>query len=983
MSDVIESFLTGANAHYVLELYARFLQDPQSVDPASARLFARWDGDGPEDILRELHGADWNRRQSRILGHPGPDARKPTPATSDARSAHDPEEIRKATLDSVRALMLIRSYRVRGHLHASFDPLGLEGKEEFPELKPETYGFTAQDMDRPIFIDWVLGRESATMREILHILEKTYCSSVGVEFMHIQDADQKAWIQRHIENNGNRTRFSPKGKKAILERLIHAEQFEKFLQKKFTGTKRFGLEGGESLIPALDQLLERGAKLGIREVVLGMAHRGRLNVLANIMQKPYRVIFHEFQGGSANPEDVQGSGDVRYHLGSSADRIFDGHPVHLTLNPNPSHLELVNPVVLGKVRSKQNRRGPQGRREVMAVLLHGDAAFAGQGLVAESLALSGLEGYATGGTIHLIINNQIGFTTHPSASRSSPYPSDVGKMIQAPIFHVNGDDPEAVVHAVRLAVEFRQEFGWDVIIDMFCYRRHGHNESDEPMFTQPIMYRTIAKHRSTPELYARQLDLEGQDGSNMAAAITTEFNALLEEEFALSQNYKPNRADWLEGGWKGLSALRSEEEYEEYLTDVPIDTLKEIGHALAAHPEGFAINSKIARQLRGKKEMMETGRGIDWATAEALAFGSLLLEGVAVRLSGQDCGRGTFSQRQSVLVDQETEARYLPLNHIRPGQALYTVHDSPLAEASVLGYEYGYASDDPSTLVLWEAQFGDFANGAQMIIDQFLSAGESKWLRLNGVTLLLPHGYEGQGPEHSSGRPERFLQLCAEDNLQVCNVTTPANYFHVLRRQIRRNFRKPLVLFTPKSLLRHPECVSGLEEFTNGARFMRVLPDPDPTVLDSQVTRVILCTGKVHYDLLEARNQRSIKDVALIRIEQLYPWPRDTLLETLKRFPNAQVVWCQEEPANMGAWMFVLPRLTFLLQDLKHGQAQPGYAGRPAAASPATGLHKKHVAEQSLLVEQALTWTIDALPVPFRRITGLWSMTRRPEDPGT
>ncbi|MBF0348170.1 MAG: 2-oxoglutarate dehydrogenase E1 component [Magnetococcales bacterium] len=970
MSDPVDSFLNGANALYVSELYARFLEDQRSVDPASARLFAQWRADRADEIFQELQGALWNRHRPGILGRGDPDVDAGRNAALSQHAAQDPREIRKATLDSLRALMLIRSYRVRGHLHARFDPLGLEGKGEFPELKPETYGFHEEDMDRPIFIDHVLGRESATMREILQILEKTYCSSVGVEFMHIQDAEQKAWIQRHIESNGNRTVFSVKGKKAILERLIHAEQYEKFLQKKFTGTKRFGLEGGESLIPALEQLLERGAKLGVREVVLGMAHRGRLNVLANIMQKPYRVIFHEFQGGSANPEDVQGSGDVRYHLGSSADRILDGHPVHLTLNPNPSHLELVNPVVLGKVRSKQNRRGHQGRREVMAVLLHGDAAFAGQGLVAESLALSGLEGYSTGGTIHLIINNQIGFTTNPSSSRSSPYPSDVGKMIQAPIFHVNGDDPEAVVHAVRLAVEFRQQFGWDVIIDMFCYRRYGHNESDEPMFTQPIMYRTIAKHLSTPELYARQLDREGLSGSDMAANIRASFETLLEEEFAKAKNYKADKADWLEGGWKGLSPLGREEEYEEYQTDVALDTLKEIGRAIVTMPVGFAVNSKIARQLRSKQEMIDSGIGLDWATAEALAFGSLLVEGVGVRLSGQDCGRGTFSQRQSVIVDQENESRYYPLNHIRPGQALYKVYDSPLAEASVLGYEYGYASDDPFTLVLWEAQFGDFANGAQMIIDQFLSAGESKWLRLNGVTLLLPHGYEGQGPEHSSARPERFLQLCAQDNLQVCNVSTPANYFHVLRRQIRRNFRKPLVLFTPKSLLRHPGCVSKLEEMSTGSRFMRVLQETVPLVEDARIRRVVMCTGKIYYDLLEARTQKGINDVALIRVEQLYPWPRDTLSEILERHAGAEVVWCQEEPANMGAWMFVLPRLIYLLQDLGRTQLQPGYAGRGASASPATGLHKKHVIEQALLVEQALSWEMKALPVPFRRVSG-------------
>ncbi|MBF0139641.1 MAG: 2-oxoglutarate dehydrogenase E1 component [Magnetococcales bacterium] len=962
----VDSCLSGANALYLGELYARFLADQGSVDPASARFLSQFLGDSRTDILQELQGAVWDRERSTLVNRiRDVQVSAPTPATT--ASFPSTQGSRQATLDSLRALMLIRSYRVRGHLNACFDPLGLAGKGQFPELDPATYGFHDNDMDRPIFLDNVLGLEMASMRQILHILQQCYCSSVGVEFMHIQDVEQKAWIQQRIESNGNRSTFSVPEKSAILERLSHAEQFERFLQKKYTGTKRFGLEGGETLIPALEQILQQGAIQGVREIVLGMAHRGRLNVLANVLQKPYRVMFFEFQGGSANPEDVQGSGDVRYHLGSSADRIFDGHPVHLTLQPNPSHLELVNPVVLGKVRSKQNMAGDNGRTEVMAILLHGDAAFSGQGLVAESLALSGLEGYSTGGTVHIIINNQIGFTTNPSASRSTPYPSDVAKVIQAPIFHVNGDDPEAVVHAVRLATEFRQEFGWDAVVDMFCYRRHGHNESDEPMFTQPIMYRTIAKHPSTPELYARQLDREGLGGSEMLARLRSDFEAHLEEEFTKAQDYKADKADWLEGEWKGLSHLGSEEEHHDYQTDVSLDLLKEVGWAISKVPEPFAVNSKIVRQLRSKRDMIDSASGLDWATAEALAFGTLLVEGIGIRLSGQDCGRGTFSQRQSVLVDQENEARYYPLNHIRPDQALYKVYDSPLAEASVLGYEYGYASHDPFTLVIWEAQFGDFANGAQMIIDQFLSAGESKWLRLNGLTILLPHGYEGQGPEHSSARPERFLQLCAEDNLQICNLTTPANYFHALRRQIRRNFRKPLIIFTPKSLLRHPGCVSNLADCATGSSFKRILPEEFPLVDNERIRRVILCTGKVYYDLLETRNAQGIDDCALIRVEQLYPWPRDALFHQLQLYPRAEVVWCQEEPANMGAWSFVFPRLIHLLHDLERKEQRPGYAGREASASPATGLHKKHVVEQKLLVEQALRWNFGELPLPFRR----------------
>jgi len=945
--------LNPLNAEFVADLYSRYLENPNSVDPSWVAFFNDLEEDG-RAVAQALKGASWTPRPIGRGGNGGGvmGAASPTPAPTER---FDDAQLRAATLDSIRALMLIRSYRVRGHLIAHFDPLGLEGNTFHPELEPKSYGFTESDMDRPIFIDYVLGLETATMREILRVVRETYCGSIGVEFMHIQDPEEKAWIQRRIESIHNQTQFTLRGKRAIYERLVEAEGFETILHVKYPGTKRFGLDGAEAMIPAIEQILKRGGQLGVREVVLGMPHRGRLNVLANVMHKPYVAIFSEFQGHASKPEDVQGSGDVKYHLGTSTDRVFDGNSVHLSLCANPSHLEAVNPVVVGKVRAKQTERGDRERRQVMGLLLHGDAAFAGQGLVAETLCLSELKGYTTGGTIHFIVNNQIGFTTSPSFSRSSPYPSDVAKMVQAPIFHVNGDDPEAVVHVARIATEFRQEFRRDVVIDMFCYRRHGHNEADEPAFTQPIMYKAIGEHPTTRQIYAGKLIREGVLKEEEAESQVNDFSRRLEAEFDAAQSYKLNKADWFEGRWQGLVNMEGEEEFREEETSVDLKVLREVGKAVSESPGNFVVNPKILRQLKAKRRMIESGKGIDWSTAEALAFGSLLLEGRPVRLSGQDSGRGTFSQRHAVLVDQENEERYVPLNNIRDDQARFEVLDSPLSEASVLGFEYGYSLAEPHSLVLWEAQFGDFANGAQVIIDQFISSGESKWLRLCGLVMLLPHGYEGQGPEHSSARPERYLQLCAEKNMQVVNCTTPANYFHVLRRQLHRNFRKPLVIFTPKSLLRHKLAVSTLADMGPGSRFHRVLSETDSLVADDKMRRLVLCSGKVYYDLLQARREAAIDDVALVRVEQLYPWPRQTLRDLIARYPAAEVVWCQEEPANMGAWTFVFPRLVSLNEELGRVQLLPVYVGRAEAASPATGQHKIHVNEQAALVERALS----------------------------
>ena len=892
-------------------------------------------------LLTEVRGPSWGRREPPIIGN-----------GAASTAGIDEEALRRATTDSIRALQLIRAYRVRGHLEADLDPLGLEKRGRYPELDYRSYGFTESDLDREIFIGNLFGRERASLREIIAILRETYCGRIGVEYMHIQAPAERAWIQEKFERRLSRSVPSTGLKKEILRTLTQAETFERFLDRRYTGTKRFGIEGAESLMPALETILHRGGELGIREFVIGMPHRGRLNVLANFVGKPFAAVFSEFQGNSTNPEHVHGSGDVKYHLGTSGDREVGGQTIHLSLAANPSHLEAVDPVVLGKVRAKQLQRGDAERSQVASILMHGDAAFAGQGLVAESLELSDLIGFCTGGTIHIIVNNQIGFTTAPSAARSSPYPSDVAKGVQAPIFHVNGDDPEAVVEVARAATEFRQQFKKDVVIDLFCYRRHGHNETDEPAFTQPLMYRTIARHPTTRQIYAKRLVEAGVLREGEADTIATRFIAELETQFASAKSYRPNKADWLEGAWAGLEQAPDDDRRGD--TGVAGETLREIGRGLVTVPDGFRLNPKIARQLEANRAAIEAGEGIDWATAEALAIGSLCAEGTHVRMSGQDSGRGTFSQRHAVLVDQETEERYVPIDHVSPGQAPFEIIDSPLSEAAVVGFEYGYSLADPSSLVLWEAQFGDFANGAQVIIDQFLSSGEAKWLRMSGLVMLLPHGYEGQGPEHSSARIERYLQLCAEDNIQVCDLTSAANYFHALRRQIRRNFRKPLVIFAPKSLLRAKEVMSRLDEMASGSSFHRVIGETEAIATEDRVRRVVLCTGKVYFDLAKARASSGDKHVTLIRLEQLYPFPFNALAKVLQRYRNAEIVWCQEEPQNMGAWNFVDRRIEQVLAGLDVAAKRSRFAGRAEAASPATGLFKRHVEEQAHLVAEAL-----------------------------
>lgn len=955
-SDLKDSFLAGTNALFLADLYARYLSDPKQVDSSWSAFFASL-GDEETIILKDLMGASWAPRAKEEISRISAVESDKKEVSIQGTGALSSEKIIQAARDSVQALMFIRSYRVVGHLMAELDPLGLEKRPQHIDLSIENYGFTETDLDRPIFIHGVLGKEIATLREIREIVSKTYCGALGFEFMHIQNPTQKSWIQERIEADALRRVFSKEERRQLHMMLARADTFEKFLHVKYPSAKRFGLEGGEALISALDLILSRAVEMGVEEIIFGMAHRGRLNVLTNIIGKRVRDVLFEFQDEASLAEWVEGSGDVKYHLGTSADRTISGRAVHLSLMANPSHLEAVDPVVLGKVRARQDNRGDIQRKKIMGLLLHGDAAFSGQGLVSESLAMSDLDGYKTGGTIHIIINNQIGFTTSPTQGRSSPYSSDVAKMIQAPIIHVNGDDVEAVAYAAKLAIDYKHTFNRDIVIDLFCYRRYGHNEMDEPAFTQPVMYKKIRAQETTYELYTKKLLQENLITDENVSALKTTIEQELTQEWEHVGDQKVKEPDWLKGLWTGIESARPDNWEGE--TAASEELLRKVGQALVTIPHGFALNSKLGRLFEAKTAMFQSGQGFDWATAEALAFGTLLCEGYPVRLSGQDCGRGTFSQRHAILTDQETGDTYFPLNHIQDNQARFNVFNSLLAEASVLGFEYGYSSSTPNNLVMWEAQFGDFANGAQVIIDQFVMSGEAKWFRLSGLVMLLPHGMEGQGPEHSSARLERFLQMCAENNAQVANCSTPANYFHILRRQVKRKTRKPLILMTPKSLLRHKDAVSSLADMATGSRFQPVLKDTHLSQNSkSPIARIILCSGKVYYDLLEYREKNNFQNTKIIRLEQLYPFPDVYLGTELSQHPDALVVWCQEEARNNGSWTFVDRRLEKLLVEEGYKHPRPLYAGRLEAASPATGYHKQHTRQQEKLVMDAFSVSV-------------------------
>ena len=954
------SFLQGISNPFIKELYFKYLNDPNSIPESWVKFFNGLDDD-KETITKEMLGPSWAPKkinQTKVNFEKNSLEKNKNISAKNISISKTKNEKEKEK--SVKAIALIRAYRIRGHLIAKLDPLGMMERKYLKELHPNDHGFKKEEFNEKIYLNGYLDRNYATVNEMLVFLKKTYCSTIGVEYMHISDPIEKVWFRERMEKKENKIYFTNNGKKAILNKLIQAEGLEKFLATKFLGTKRFGIDGGESLIPALEQLIKRGGQLGAKELKIGMPHRGRLNVLANVLQKSYKRMFNEFAGEVENLNS-NSTGDVKYHLGASSNRKFDDNLVHISLSDNPSHLEAVNPVVLGQTRAKQFFHKDNKRQQAIPILIHGDAAFAGQGVVAECFAMSGLPGHNTGGTIHIIVNNQIGFTTNPKFARSSPYPSDLAKMVEAPILHVNGDDPEAVVHCARIAMDFRQKFNKDVVIDMICYRRFGHNESDEPSFTQPIMYKIIKKHPTTLNVYAEKLIKDGTITNQEFISNKKDFKNLLDEQLKTAKEYKP-KLEWYEGVWSRFKPEKGKDKRGN--TAVSIYRLKEIGDKLNLIPKKFNAHSKIIKILEKKKKMFSTGKGFDWSTAEQLAFATLLEEGYPVRLSGQDSGRGTFSQRHSVLRDQIDSSYYTPLNNISKKQKRYEVIDSLLSELAVLGFEYGYSLSEPTTLVIWEAQFGDFANGAQVVIDQFIAPGERKWTRASGLVMLLPHGYEGQGPEHSSARLERFLQLCAQENIQVINCTTPANYFHALRRQIHRGFRKPLIIMTPKSLLRNKRCISNIEDFSEKNTFHRVLTDladiKDYNLVklkeDKKIKKVVICSGKIYYDLIEAREKIKNDSVYILRIEQLYPFPAKTLAKEFKRFKNeAKFFWCQEEPQNMGAWNSAKNYIQWTLNYIKAKEKEVFYIGRKPAASPATGYLKKHLAQQKEIIEKVLS----------------------------
>ena len=933
------SFLSKTNSSFIEQMYLRYVNKDTSLPESWRDYFADLNED-VKSIINDIEGPSWIRNN---LEKNSKDENSKT--------------LEQQKIDSIKAIALIRSYRIRGHLIANLDPLGMMKREYLHELHPSDHGFKKEDYDRKIYLSSYLDTNYSTIKDIMFKLRKVYCSTIGAEYMHISDPVEKIWFRERMEKNENQIHFTNKGKKAILKTIIKAEGFEKYLAKKFIGTKRFGLDGGEALIPALEQIIKRGGQLGAKEIKIGMPHRGRLNVLANVLQKSYKKIFNEFVG-ELDAKSEESAGDVKYHLGASSNREFDNNSVHVSLTDNPSHLEAVNPVVLGQVRAKQFFHKDKERKEVIPILIHGDAAFAGQGVVAECFAMSGLKGHNTGGTIHIIVNNQIGFTTSPRFARSSPYPSDLGKIVEAPILHCNGDDPEAVVHSAKIAIEFRQRFKKDVVIDLICYRRFGHNEGDEPTFTQPLMYKKIKSHPTTLNIYSKKLINENSITEEEFLLEKKEFNNLLENQFKSAKDHHP-KIDWFEGTWSRYRPQKGKDKIGN--TGVQNNELIKISEKIHSLDENLKIHRTIKRIFENRHKSILEKKNIDWSTAEALAFGSLLKEGFPVRLVGQDSGRGTFSQRHSVLRNQEDNSRYIPLNNISNKQKNFEIVDSFLSELAVLGFEYGYSLVEPETLTIWEAQFGDFANGAQVVIDQFIASGERKWNRASGLVMLLPHGYEGQGPEHSSARLERFLQLSGQENLQVVNCTTPANYFHVLRRQIHRDFRKPLIIMTPKSLLRNKLCISSLDDFSKNKSFHRVLKDHSyldndnfiKLKKDKDIKKVIICSGKIYFDLLKARESIQRNDIVLIRVEQLYPFPVKSLVKEIKNYrKNASFFWCQEEPKNMGAWSSVRDYIQWTLDYIGANNNKISYIGRDPAASPATGYAKRHINQQEEIIRK-------------------------------
>ena len=934
------SYLFGGNAPYVEELYESYLNNPGSVSEQWRSYF---------DSMQVVPAADGNPQTRDIAHAPIVESfaeRAKAGSLQPRVMGGDAATARK----QVYVQQLIAAYRFLGSRWANLDPLKRQERAQIPELETAFYDFTEGDQANIYSAaNTFFGFESAPLREILGALRETYCGNIGAEFMYISDPAQKRWIQERLESTRAKPKFSDEKKRRVLDRLTAAEGLEKYLHTRYVGQKRFSLEGGESFIASMDEIVQHGGTQGIQEFVIGMAHRGRLNVLVNTLGKMPSELFAEFEGHHA---DDLPSGDVKYHQGFSSDVSTPGGPVHLSLAFNPSHLEIVNPVVEGSARARQDRRGDAEGRQVLSVLVHGDAAFAGQGVVMETLNLAQTRGYGTGGTVHIVINNQIGFTTSdPRDSRSTIYCSDVVKMIEAPVLHVNGDDPEAVVFATQMAMDFRAQFSKDVVVDIVCFRKLGHNEQDTPALTQPLMYKRIGEHPGTRKLYADKLEAQGLLASGDGDRLVKEFRAALDEGRLTSNPVISNFKSKLAVEWMPLLNRKWSDTAD---TAVPITELRRIAEKITTVPQSLKLHPLVEKVIADRRAMGQGELSLDWGMGEHMAFASLVAAGYAVRLSGQDSGRGTFTHRHAVLHDQNRErwdsGYYIPLEHVADDQGPFRVIDSVLSEEAVLGFEYGYATAEPNALVIWEAQFGDFVNGAQVVIDQFISSGESKWGRSCGLTMMLPHGYEGQGPEHSSARIERFLQLCAENNMQVCQPTTPAQIFHVLRRQMIRPFRKPLMIMTPKSLLRNKEAVSSLQELAKGG-FQTVIGENTAGIDAKAVRKIVICSGKVYYDLTGARRERELVDVAILRVEQLYPFPHKALEAEMRKYPGAtQVVWCQDEPQNQGAWFFVQHHIQDALKD---GQ-RLSYAGRPASASPAAGYYDKHYAQQKELLTAAL-----------------------------
>ncbi len=929
-----QSHLFGGNAPFVEELYQKYLQDPTSVEPRWQDYFDKLQLE-PGPVTADVDHAQV-RKEFYDLVH---DRRVRTSTENTGAS------VAVSASKQVAVLQLIAAYRIRGHQKAMLDPLGLQEQSSISELDPSYHALTEADMDTVFSTGSLVGAPQAKLREILELLQETYCGSIGAEYMHISDTIQKRWIQQLLEGSRSKPKFSDQMRRHILRKLIGAEGLEQYLHTKYVGQKRFSLEGSESMIPLLDEVVWRAGSQKVKEVVVGMAHRGRLNVLVNIMGKNPAHMFQEFEGVC----DIENNacGDVKYHQGFSSDMKTPGGTVHLALAFNPSHLEIVNPVVEGSVRARQHRRRDLNGSQVLPVLIHGDAAFSGQGVVMETLNMSQARGFTTGGTIHIIINNQIGFTTsNPLDVRSTMYCTEVARMIQAPILHVNGDDPEAVVFATQIALDYRQQFNSDVVIDLVCYRRQGHNEADEPAVTQPVMYQKIRSHPTTVKLYAQRLNDEGVVSKEESDALLDEYRAMLDEGKLVSRELTSDIDKKFAVDWSPYKNVHWTQETD---TSMQLTTIKQVADTITTMPDDFELHSRAAKVIEDRRKMAAGDMPLDWGFAENVAYGGLLLDGYPVRVSGQDSGRGTFFHRHAVYHNQKRRESYSPLQYLSEEQAHFRVIDSLLSEEAVLGFEYGYASASPESLVIWEAQFGDFANGAQVVIDQFISAGEVKWGRLCGLVMMLPHGYDGQGPEHSSARLERYLQLCAGDNIQVIYPTTPAQMFHMLRRQVLRPFRKPLIVMSPKSLLRHKLSTSSLDDLTKG-KFEVVIDEIDDIKPD-QVKRVVLCSGKVYFDLLEKRREHQLNDVAIVRLEQIYPIAKERLGQIFDKYSKAtEVVWCQEEPKNQGAWYFIQPRL----RDLTKDSQNLFYAGRAAYAAPAEGLLYMHQVAQAELVDTAL-----------------------------